>query len=99
MLLEHLFYHRCMTFVAGDVSGLPVDCSCGWRGRIGECRGHLVRQHCNVEGCFAVATVLVSFGYRERAFRLVGARVGICARHRGELRPGRMHMIVEEFRR
>ena len=87
-----------MTFVAGEVFGLPVDCSCGWRGKIAEYRQHLVREHCNVDGCFARAQALVSFGYRRQSFMLVGARLGVCGQHQHELRPGHMHMIVEPLR-
>ncbi len=87
-----------MSHVAIEVFELPIDCSCGWRGKILGYREHLVRQHCNVNGCFAMAEVLVSFGYRRPAFTLIGARLGVCGRHRAELRPGQMHMIVEERR-
>jgi hypothetical protein len=95
--------NRCSTigrvsYVADEVFGLPVDCSCGWRGKISSYRQHLVREHCNVDGCFARAEALVSFGYRQPAFVLIGPRLGVCARHRAQLRPGHMHMIVEAVR-
>jgi hypothetical protein len=84
-----------VSYVAAEVFDLPVDCSCGWRGKIAEYRHHLVREHCNVDGCFAVAEALVSVGFRQQSFTLIGARFGVCGRHRGDLRPGRMHLIVE----
>jgi hypothetical protein len=87
-----------VSYVAGEVFERPIDCSCGWRGKIAGYRQHLVRQHCNVDGCFAVAEVLVSFGYRGPVFTLIGTRLGVCGRHRVHLRPGRMHMIVEARR-
>ena len=87
-----------MSYVAGEVFELPVDCSCGWRGKIVGYRHDLVREHCNVDGCFALAEVVVAFGYRQPAFTLVGSRLGVCGRHRTYLRPGRMHMLVEELR-
>ena len=70
----------------------------GVSGRMGY-RQHLVREHCNVDGCFGRAEALVSFGYRDQAFVLIGPRLGVCARHRAHLRPGHMHMIVEAMRR
>ncbi len=87
-----------MSYAAGEVFELPVDCSCGWRGKIGMYRQHMVRQHCNVDGCFALAEFLVSFGYRNPAFVLIGPRLGVCRRHRGNLGQGRMHMLVEQLR-
>jgi hypothetical protein len=82
-----------------EILELPVECSCGWRGKVVGYRQHLVREHCNIAGCFAVADALVSFGYRQPAFTLIGARVGVCRRHRAHLRPGHMHMVVEDLRR
>lgn len=88
-----------MSYVAGEISRMRMDCSCGWRGEIGRYRAHLVRDHCNVEGCFALAEALVSFGYRDPQFVLIGARLGVCGRHRQHLRVGSMHMLLEAPRR
>lgn len=60
-------------------------------------RAHLVREHCNVNGCGASASAVVSFGYRDPGFITVGASMGVCARHREHLRVGRMRMIIEEL--
>lgn len=84
-----------MDEVTEDVFQLEVECACGWRGRIAGYQAHLLREHCNVNGCGAPATALVSFGYRDPGFIRVGASLGVCARHRQLLRAGRMHMIVE----
>jgi len=81
-----------------EVFHLSVDCPCGWSGKIAYYRGHLVREHCNVDGCDASAAILVSFGYRSPAFILIGPRMGVCSRHGQHLRAGRMHMIVEKRR-
>lgn len=83
--------------VAEDVFQLEVECACGWRGRIVGYRAHVHREHCNVNGCGAPATALVSFGYRDPGFVGIGTSLGVCARHRHHLRAGRMHMIVEEL--
>lgn len=87
-----------MTNVAQDVFHLEVECACGWRGKMTGYRAHIVREHCNVNGCGARASALVSFGYRNPGFTVVGVSMGVCDRHRQHLRPGRMHMIVEELR-
>jgi len=81
-----------------EVFHLSVDCPCGWSGKIAHYRGHLVREHCNVDGCEASAAILVSFGYRSPTFILIGPRMGVCSRHGQHLRAGRMHMIVEKQR-
>lgn len=87
-----------MSHVAQEVFQLDVDCACGWRGKMDSYRAHLVREHCNVNGCEAPASAIVSFGYRSPGFTLVGASLGVCIRHRAHFRPGQMHMIVEELR-
>lgn len=87
-----------MSHVAEEVFQLDVECACGWRGQMLSYRAHLVREHCNVNGCGAPAEALVSFGYRNPGFTLVGISMGVCPRHRQHLRAGRMHMIVEELR-
>lgn len=87
-----------MSHVAQEVFELDVECACGWRGRMLSYRAHLVREHCNVNGCGATAEALVSFGYRNPGFTRMGASMGVCARHRQHLRAGRMHMIVEQLR-
>ena len=87
-----------MSSATQEVFHLPVDCPCGWSGKIAHYRGHLVREHCNVDGCEASAAILVSFGYRSPTFILIGPRMGVCSRHGQHLRAGRMHMIVEKQR-
>lgn len=87
-----------MSHVTAEVFQLTVDCGCGWAGKIATYREHLVREHCNVDGCTGLADALVSFGYRNPGLILIGTRLGICRRHRLHLRPGRMHMIVEDLR-
>jgi hypothetical protein len=88
-----------VSYVAVEVFQLSVDCGCGWTGKIASYREHLVREHCNIDGCDALADSLISFGYRNPNFILIGARMGVCRRHRPHLRPGRMHLIVEDIRR
>lgn len=87
-----------MSHVAQEVFELDAECACGWRGRMLSYRAHLVREHCNVNGCGAPAEALVSFGYRDPGFTRVGTSMGVCARHRQYLRAGRMHMLVEGLR-
>lgn len=86
-----------MSHVAEDVFQLEVECACGWRGKMVGYRAHLIREHCNVNGCGAPAEALVSFGYRDPGFTRVGTSMGVCPSHRQYLRAGRMHMIVEEL--
>ncbi len=88
-----------MSYLADEVFELSVDCPCGWAGSIASYRAHLVQDHCNVAGCTSSADVVVSFGYRNPSFIAIGASLGVCARHRGQLGRGRMHMIVEDVRR
>jgi hypothetical protein len=88
-----------VSYLVGEVFELGVDCPCGWAGTIASYRGHLVRDHCNIAGCGGSADVLVSFGYRNPSFIKIGASLGVCSRHRGQLGRGRMHMIVEDLRR
>jgi hypothetical protein len=88
-----------MTHARQEVFQLSVDCPCGWIGKVASYRSHLVREHCNADGCEASADdVLVSFGYRSPTFVLIGPRMGVCSRHGQHLRAGRMHMIVEKQR-
>ncbi len=87
-----------MSHATQEIFHLPVECPCGWTGKIANYREHRVREHCNVESCDASADVLVSFGYRSPKFTLIGARMGVCGRHAQHLRSGRMHMIVEKQR-
>lgn len=87
-----------MSHIDQEVFELSVECSCDWVGAISRYRAHLVHDHCNVEGCGKPASALVSFGYRNPAFVMVGDRMGICAAHRANLRSGSMHMIVEQLR-
>lgn len=88
-----------MSYLVAEVFDLTVDCTCGWVGKIAVYRAHLVRDHCNIDGCGGSADALVSFGYRNPNFIKIGASVGVCGRHRGQLGRGRMHMIVEDLRR
>ncbi len=67
-----------------------------WVGKIVSYREHLGREHCNVDRCGASADV-VSFGYRDPNFTMIGARLGVCRRHRGQL--GRVHLSVEDLRK
>ncbi|MDQ3689399.1 MAG: hypothetical protein M3406_05070 [Chloroflexota bacterium] len=87
-----------MSHITQEVFHISVDCPCGWTGTIVSYREHLVREHCNVDGCQASADVLVSFGYRTTRFVLIGVRLGVCSVHGQHLRSGRMHMIVEKQR-
>ena len=67
-----------MSLATQEVFHLSVDCPCGWSGKIAHYRGHLVREHCNVDGCEASAAILVSFGYHSPTFifdRPVNGRV------------------------
>jgi hypothetical protein len=88
-----------VSYLVGEVFELSVACACEWTGTIATYRAHLVRDHCNVEGCGGSADVLVSFGYRNPSFVRIGAALGVCSRHRGQLGRGRMHMIIEDLRR
>lgn len=87
-----------MTYATQEVFHLSVDCPRGWTGKIANYRSHLVREHCNVDGCEASVAVLVSFGYRSPTFVLIRPRMGVCSRHGQHLGAGRMHMIVEKQR-
>jgi hypothetical protein len=87
-----------VSHIAEEVFELGVECSCGWGGQIAGYRAHLVREHCNVNGCRARAEALVSFGFRNPDFTPIGPAMGVCGRHRPHLGPGRMHLIVEELR-
>lgn len=88
-----------MSQVAEEVFHLEVECACGWRGKMPNYRAHVVREHCQVNGCMASASAIVSFGFRNPAFTIIGSSMGVCARHQPHLRAGRMHMIVEQLRR
>ena len=87
-----------MSYVAEEIFQLEIECACGWRGKMPSYRGHVVRDHCQVNGCMASASAIVSFGYRNPGFTKIGSSMGVCARHRPHLVAGRMHLIVEEFR-
>jgi hypothetical protein len=87
-----------VSYLVGEVFDLTVDCPCGWMGKIGSYRAHMVHDHCNIEGCDGLADVLVSFGYRNPSFVRIGVSLGVCRRHRGQLGKGRMHLIVEDMR-
>jgi hypothetical protein len=77
--------------------GLPdqIDCSCGAAVTIAELREHLVRRHCNVEGCSERALRTVSFGFRDPQFRIIGVPMGYLPASRALDRKGRMHVIVD----
>ena len=71
---------RCVSYVGREVFQTKIDCSCGAAVTIAELREHLVRRHCNVEGCSERALRTVSFGFRDPRFRIIGVPMGICRR-------------------
>jgi hypothetical protein len=92
---EHAFYPRGVSYVGREVFQTKIDCSCGAAVTIAELREHLVRRHCNVEGCSERALRTVSFGFRDPQFRIIGVPMGICRRHEHSIGKGRMHVIVD----
>ena len=92
---EQVFYRLSVSYVDRNIFQTRIDCSCGAPVRIVEFREHMVRRHCNVEGCSERALRTVSFGFRDPQFRIIGAPMGICRRHEHAIGKGRMHMIVD----
>ena len=90
-----MFYASSVSYVDRDIFQTRIDCSCGAPVKIAEYREHVVRRHCNVEGCSERALRTVSFGFRDPQFRIIGAPMGICRRHEHAIGKGRMHMIID----
>jgi hypothetical protein len=90
-----VFYSGGVSYVGRDIFQARVDCSCGAPVRIADYREHLVRRHCNVEGCSDRALRTVSFGFRDPRFRIIGEPMGICRRHEHAIGKGRMHLIID----
>ena len=84
-----------MSFVGGDIFQTKIKCDCGAEVQIVLYREHMVRRHCNVEGCSDRALRTVSFGFRDPQFQMIGAPMGICRRHEHSIGRGRMHVIVD----
>ena len=84
-----------MSYVGGDIFQTEIDCTCGMHVRIADYRAHMIRRHCNVEGCSARALRTVSFGFRDPKFRIIGVPMGICRRHEHYVGEGRMRVIVD----
>jgi hypothetical protein len=93
--VERLFYAAAVSYVGRDIFQTRIDCMCGAEVKIGDYREHLVRRHCNVEGCSERALRTVSFGFRDPQFRMIGPPMGICRRHEHYVGKGRMHVIVD----
>lgn len=86
---------RGVSYVGRDIFETEIDCTCGAHVRIGEYGAHMIRRHCNVEGCAERALRTVSFGFRDPQFRMIGVPMGICRRHEHYVGKGRMHVIVD----
>ncbi len=86
---------RGVSYVGRDISQTKIDCTCGSEVTIAQYREHLVRRHCNVDGCSERALRTVSFGFRDPQFRMIGVPMGICRRHEHYVGKGRMHVIVD----
>ena len=84
-----------VSYVGRDIFQAKLDCDCGAAVAIVNYREHLVRRHCNVEGCSERALRTVSFGFRDPQFRIIGVPMGICRRHEHNFGTGRMHVIVD----
>ena len=90
-----MFYAGGVSYVGRDIFGARLDCTCGAEVTIAQYREHLVRRHCNVDGCSERAFRTVSFGFRDPQFRMIGVAMGICRRHEHSIGTGRMHVIVD----
>jgi hypothetical protein len=90
-----VFYALVVSYVGRDIFQTKVDCTCGAEVTIAQYREHLVRRHCNVDGCSERALRTVSFGFRDPQFRMIGVPMGICRRHEHSIGKGRMHLIVD----
>jgi hypothetical protein len=84
-----------VSYVGRDIFKTELDCTCGAAVAIIEYREHMVRRHCNVEGCSERALRTVSFGFRDPQFRIICVPMGICRRHEHSVEKGRMHAIVD----
>jgi hypothetical protein len=69
------------SYVGRDIFQTKLDCTCGAEVTIAQYREHLIRRHCNVEGCSERALRTVSFGFRDPQFRIIGVPMGICRPH------------------
>ena len=88
-----------MSYVGRDIFHAEIPCTCGTGVAIIQFREHMIRRHCNVEGCSDRALRTVSFGFRDPQFRIIGVPMGICRRHEHSIGKGRMHVIVDPPRR
>jgi hypothetical protein len=86
---------RCVSYVGKEVFETRIDCSCGAAVTIADLREHMVRRHCNVDGCSERALRTVTFGFRDPQFKMIGVPMGICRRHEHSIGKGRMHLIVD----
>ena len=84
-----------MSHVGRDIFETKLDCTCGAAVAIKEYREHLVRRHCNVEGCSERSLKTVSFGFRDPQFRIIGVPMGICRWHEHYVGKGRMQSRLE----
>ena len=84
-----------MSYVGKEVFQTRIDCSCGAAVTIADLREHMVRRHCNVDGCSERALRTVTFGFRDPQFKRIGVPMGICRRHEHSIGKGRMHLIVD----
>lgn len=90
-----MFYPARVSYVGRDIFGTELDCSCGARVTIAQYREHMIRRHCNVEGCSERALRTITVGFRDPQFRMIGAPMGVCRRHEHFVGKGRMHVIVD----
>ena len=90
-----MFYSQRVSHVGRDIFQTKLDCTCGAAVRIIEYREHLVRRHCNVEGCSERAVRTVSFGFRDPQFRIIGVPLGSVADTSTTLERAEMHVIVD----
>jgi hypothetical protein len=54
-----------VSYVGRDIFETKLSCTCGAPITIPQYREHLIRRHCNVEGCSDRALRTVSFGFRD----------------------------------
>jgi hypothetical protein len=84
-----------VSYVGRDIFEAEINCTCGVAIAIARYREHMIRRHCNVEGCVDRALRTVTFGFRDPQFRMIGVPMGICRRHEHSIGKGRMHVIVD----
>ena len=84
-----------MSYLGKEVFQTKIDCSCGAAVIIADLREHMVRRHCNVDGCSERALRTVTFGFRDPQFKMIGVPMGICRRHEHSIAKGSMHLIVD----